>query len=165
VTFEHSILIRATPDQLFALTQDYGRRLEWDCFLKAAYLLDGATSAGLGVRANCVARIGLAMETEYVSFSPPRVTAVKMTRGPWFIDSFAGSWHFHDEGAGQTRVSFAYHVRAWPRWLAPLLTPVLAHVFARDTRKRLGALKLAVEERGLVSNHVEAAPHEPNHGR
>jgi ribosome-associated toxin RatA of RatAB toxin-antitoxin module len=151
MTFEHSILIHATAAELFALTQDYSRRLEWDCFLKAAYLLDGARRAGLGVRANCVARSGLAMETEYVSFNPPSVTAVKMTRGPWFIESFAGSWRFIEEAQGRTRVYFKYSVRAWPRWLDPLLSPVLALMFARDTRKRLAALKSAVEDQGVLS--------------
>jgi hypothetical protein len=29
LTFEGSILVRDTPDALFALTQDYPRRLEW----------------------------------------------------------------------------------------------------------------------------------------
>ena len=151
MTFEHSILIHAPAPELFALTQDYTRRLEWDCFLKAAYLLDGAPRAGIGVRANCVARSGLSMETEYISFNPPEVTAVKMTRGPWFIESFAGSWRFHEEIQGQTRVYFKYSVRARPRWLAPLLSPVLAIVFARDTRKRLAALKSAIEDQGALS--------------
>ncbi|HKQ73456.1 MAG TPA: SRPBCC family protein [Blastocatellia bacterium] len=151
MTFEHSILIRAPARELFALTQDYSRRLEWDCFLKAAYLLDDAPRAGIGVRANCVARSGLAMETEYISFNPPEVAAVKMTRGPWFIESFAGSWRFHEETREQTRVYFKYSVRARPRWLAPLLSPVLAVVFARDTRKRLAALKSAVEDQAVLS--------------
>ena len=152
MTFEHSILIRATPEQLFTLTQDYTRRLEWDCFLKEACLLDGATESGIGVRALCVARSGLAMETEYVSFNPPAVTAVRMTRGPKFIGSFAGSWRFHEEAPGQTRVSFRYHVRAWPRWLTPALTPILAWVFSRDTAKRLAALKEFVEQQGQPNN-------------
>jgi ribosome-associated toxin RatA of RatAB toxin-antitoxin module len=143
----HAVLIRATPEQLFALTQDYTRRLEWDCFLKEAYLLGGAREAGLGVRANCVARSGLAMETEYVSFRPPAVAAVRMTRGPWLLKSFAGSWRFDEVEPGLTRVSFCYSLRARPR----LLTPLLAWVFARDTRRRLAALKRAVEARGLPS--------------
>lgn len=152
MTFEHSILIRAVPGELFALTQDYTRRLEWDGFLTQAYLLHGAAAAGVGVRAHCVAKSGMAMETEYVSFNPPTVTAVKMTRGPWFLESFAGSWRFHEEASGQTRVFFRYHVQAWPRWFAPLLTPILAWVFARQTKRRLTALKASVEERGLLQN-------------
>lgn len=141
MTFEHSIQIGAAAASLFGLTQDYRRRLEWDPFLRAADLLGGAQEAGLGVRARCVAWYGSAMETEYVSFDPPSTTAVKMTRGPRLIRQFAGTWHFHEESPGQTRVSFRYHLRARPAWL----TAVVAWFFARDTRKRLQALKAFVE--------------------
>jgi hypothetical protein len=74
-----------------------------------------------------------------------------MTRGPWLIDSFAGSWRFEEQLPGRTRISFHYHLRARPRCLSWMLTPVLVWYFARDTRKRLWALKVAVEERGLVA--------------
>jgi ribosome-associated toxin RatA of RatAB toxin-antitoxin module len=149
VRLEQSVDIAATPAELFALTQDYARRLEWDPFLRSANLVGGATAAGLGVRAYCVAHSGYGMETEYVSFTPPRVAAVKMTRGPWMIRSFAGSWRFEELEPGRTRVEFRYQVEAWPRWLAWLLTPVMVWVFGRDTRKRLEALKRA-EESGRV---------------
>lgn len=151
MTFEQCVDIAAPAADLFALTQDYGRRLEWDPFLRSAELVGGATTAGVGVRAYCVARNGLGMETEYVSYNPPRVTAVRMTRGPWVIGSFAGSWTFTEATPGRTRVRFCYHLRARPRWLAWLLTPVLGSVFARDTRKRLAALKAAVESGGVLS--------------
>ena len=39
MTFDHAVLIDAPAAELFALTQDYGRRLEWDPFLKSATLL------------------------------------------------------------------------------------------------------------------------------
>src|SRR3954464_5723290 len=110
MTFEHSIVIAAPADELFALTQDYARRLQWDPFLKSAELMDGAAAAGVGVRAYCVARSGLGMETESSSFTPPRTTAVKMTRGPWLIDSFAGSWHFEEAAGGKTLVKFCYNL-------------------------------------------------------
>jgi ribosome-associated toxin RatA of RatAB toxin-antitoxin module len=145
MTFEDSILIRDTPDALFALTQDYGRRLEWDPFLRSAELVGGAAEAGPGVRAYCVAHNRLGMETEYVSFTPPKVAAVKMTRGPWFIGGFAGSWRFMPEADGRTRVVFRYSVQARPRWLQPLLNPVLVRVFSREVRKRLEGLRRFVE--------------------
>ena len=59
MTFEESIEIAAAPDELFRLSQDYGRRLEWDPFLRSAGLV-GAREAGVGVRALCVARSGWA---------------------------------------------------------------------------------------------------------
>jgi hypothetical protein len=149
MTFEDSILVRGSPEALFALTQDYGRRLEWDPFLRSAALVDGAVQAGPGVRAYCVAHNGLGMETEYVSWNPPSVAAVKMTRGPWFIGGFAGSWRFMPQADGRTRVVFRYSVRARPAWLGALLDPVLARVFAREVRRRLRGLRDFVE-RGPV---------------
>jgi hypothetical protein len=92
------------------------------------------------------------METEYVSFNPPRATAVKMTSGPWFLDQFAGSWRFEEVAPGRTRVGFRYSLRTRPVWLSWLLSPILARVFARDTRDRLEALKQAVERRGLLAS-------------
>jgi len=157
MTFEQTIEIAASPDVLFRLTQDYSRRLEWDPFLKSAELLHGASAAGVGVRAYCVAHSGLGMETEYVSFNPPRTCAVKITRGPRWIATFAGSWRFEELSHGLTRVGFRYHLRARPRCLSWLLTPVFAWFFARDTRNRLRALKLAVEQRGLSAGRGSSA--------
>jgi len=148
-------VIAASADELFALTQDYTRRLEWDPFLKSAELVGGVHAAGVGVRAYCVAHSGLGMETEYVSFNPPRACAVKMTRGPRLLASFAGSWRFEEVAPGQTRVGFRYHLRARPWWLSWLVTPILGWVFARDTRKRLVALKTAVEQQGLLAARAE----------
>lgn len=151
MTFEHSIHIHARPAELFALTQDYGRRLEWDPFLRQAALLCEQKDIGVGSRALCTARNGLMMETEYVSFNPPRTTAVKMTAGPWFIAGFAGSWRFEPLADGSTNVMFRYNVRGRPRLLARVLSPLLARFFARDTRRRLEALKRAVEIEGILS--------------
>ena len=61
-----------------------------------------------------------------------------------------GSWRFEEVAHGQTRVGFRYNLRARPWWLAWLLTPILGWVFARDTRKRLLALKTAVEKGGVL---------------
>src|SRR5262245_27668948 len=136
MTFDESIVIDASPVEVFRLSQDYDRRLEWDPFLRSARLV-GASEAGVGVRALCVARRGWAMETEYVSFNPPRATAVKMTRGPWFLASFAGSWRFEEIEPGRTRVGFRYSLEARPRALSWLLNPILARSFAQDSRARL----------------------------
>jgi ribosome-associated toxin RatA of RatAB toxin-antitoxin module len=145
-TFEQSIEINAPRSFLFDLTQDYSRRLDWDPFLKEARLVGGADKPGVGVRAWCVAKTGMGMETEYVSFNPPERTAVRMTRGPAILKSFAGSWVFESKGHNKTKVVFRYHLTASPHWLRLVLEPVLQVVFSRDTRKRLEALKRAVEK-------------------
>jgi Polyketide cyclase / dehydrase and lipid transport len=147
MTFDDAIVIDADAPALFERSQDYKRRLEWDPFLRSAALLAGALQPAVGVRALCVDRKGTAMETEYVSYNPPRAVAVKMTRGPWFLESFAGSWRFEELKPGQTRVIFSYSLRARPQWLAWLLNPILRAVFARDSRRRLAALKDAAERR------------------
>jgi ribosome-associated toxin RatA of RatAB toxin-antitoxin module len=133
--------IEATPADLFALTQDYGRRLDWDPYLKVATLIDGATHPEVGVRAWCVARNGFGMETRYISFRPPATCAVEMTRGPWLLRAFAGSWRFEPIGSRRTRVHFTYDVTGRPGFL----TRPLAWIFRRDTSRRLQALKNAVE--------------------
>lgn len=144
-TFERSIEINASRAALFDLTQDYSRRLDWDPFLKEARLVGGADKPGVGVRAWCVANTGMGMETEYVTFDPPERTAIKMTRGPAILKTFAGSWVFEVVSANRTKVVFRYHLSASPRWLKPVLEPVLQFVFSRDMQKRLVALKRAVE--------------------
>ena len=144
-TVARSLFIRADREALFALTQDYGRRLRWDPFLKEARLLGGAPRAAVGVRAWCVAWHGFGMETEYVTFSPPAVVAVRMTRGPAVLKAFAASWRFDEAGAGATRVTFKYHFKARPRWLGWLIDPVLGALFRRDARLRLSGLKTAAE--------------------
>lgn len=139
MTFEFRAVVRGTRERVFALTQDYTRRLLWDPFLKEARLVGGACAAGLGVKAWCASKGGFGMETEYVSFEAPSVAAVRMTRGPRFIKTFAASWRFFDLGDGTTEVSFKYFVDLHRpfRWLAPLVV----RLFARETRQRLGGLE------------------------
>ncbi len=144
--FEHVAVVQADPAQVFALTQDYSRRLSWDPFLRRAELVGGASAPGVGVRAWCVARSGLGMETEYVSFAPPRIAAVKMTRGPWVLKSFGGAWEFTAVGPGATSVAFRYQFRMRPRWLAWLLEPLARRWFSWETRKRVVALRAALQQ-------------------
>ena len=144
--FIESIQIHCPRRRVFEYTQDYGQRLVWDTFLREAVLMDGATRADKGVKAWCVSKHGLGMETEYVSFNPPAVTAVKMTRGPWMFESFAGSWKFDEVDAHTTTVTFTYSfsLRAWIR----LLTPVVKHSLIQNVRGRLKDLKERLETPG-----------------
>ncbi len=163
-TFTQEIDIDADADTLFALTQDYEHRLTWDPFLKEARLLGGATVPAVGVRTWCVAYTGMGMETAYVTLAPPRVAAVKMTRGPAILESFAGSWRFEPLAPNRTRVLFRYHLAARPRWLRLLLDPLLRLVFAHETRQRLRALKRTAERArppALSPNPIRDHPTEP----
>ena len=86
--FTATILIDESPEQVFDFTQDYNKRLIWDTFLKKADLIEGATIASKGVKAYCVAKNGLGMVTEYVTYNRPKVTAIKMTDGPYMFKFF-----------------------------------------------------------------------------
>ena len=142
--FEQTAVVDAAPEVVFALTQDYSVRLKWDPFLRTAVLLNGATEPCVGVRAWCVARSGIGMETEYVSFTPPRIAAVKMTRGPKILETFGGAWEFTPIDGARTKVMFRYQLRARPRWLAWLIEPVARWWFSRETRLRVVALAKAL---------------------
>ena len=144
--FEHVAMVKGDPAQVFALTQDYSRRLSWDPFLRRAELVGGATAPGVGVRAWCVARLGMGMETEYVSFAPPRIAAVKMTRGPWVLESFGGAWEFSPIGNHTTKVTFRYQFRTRPRGLEWLLEPLARCWFSWETRKRVAALQKTLQK-------------------
>ena len=147
---ERSVVVRAPREALFALTQDYYLRLEWDPFLRALRFMDGATAPAPGVRVWVRARNGLGMLVEYVTVLPPERVAVRLVRGPFFFESFAGSWIFHPEGDGSTRVVFRYGFRTrWPL-LRPVLDRAISAVFGRDLRVRVRALKRAAEETDLL---------------
>ncbi len=137
-----SIDIRARSEAIFDVVHNYNLRLEWDPFLREARLLDGAKQAATGVSSRCVARWGAggaAMETRYVTFSRPDVTAVRMTRGPWFLQSFAASIRHTQITDDTVRVTYCYNFRA--RMLAVFIEPIVGWMLRRETTQRLGALK------------------------
>ena len=142
-TFERSVVVEAPRVWLFDVMQDYARRLEWDEFLEEARLVGGASAAALGVRALCVDRAGRGMETEYVAFRRPERVAVRMTRGPWVVSHFAGSWIYRSLGSTSTEVRFRYSLRA--RLLGRLGDALLARLFARQMTRRLLSAKQRLE--------------------
>ena len=141
--FSEKIIINKPAVVIFNYTQDYNKRLEWDTLLKQAELINGATEAGKGVKARCVARNGLGMETRYVTFSRPWTTAIKMTKGPYMFKKFAGSWTFRDVTAGTAKVTFLYNYRL--RFPFTLVGGMIKSNLRDNVRKRLRGLKKCVE--------------------
>ncbi|GAA4461420.1 SRPBCC family protein [Novipirellula rosea] len=142
------INIGADSAVIFDLIHDYSCRLEWDPFLCEATLLNGATTAGVGVVSRCVARNavgGLAMDTEYVSFLRPSVAAVSMKRGPFFLRKFAAPIRQKQIENAVVRVTYRYYFEARPRVLTFIIEPIVDFVIRRETRKRLTALKSYLE--------------------
>ncbi|TFF39264.1 type II toxin-antitoxin system RatA family toxin [Mucilaginibacter psychrotolerans] len=141
--FSEKIMINKPAEVIFDYTQNYSKRLDWDTFLKQAELINGATEADKGVRAWCVARNGIGMETKYVTYNRPRTTAVKMTRGPYMFSSFAGSWKFSTLEPDRSKVTFFYTYRL--RFPFTLVGGLIKSNLRGNVRQRLRDLKKCVE--------------------
>lgn len=136
--------IPATSAEAFALLHDYERRLEWDTLLQSATLCDGWQAAQLHARSVCTGKwyLGsIALETEYVSFNPPHIAAVKMANQPMFFETFAATIRHTDLPTGSSKIEYKFNFTARPWWLRWLLHPVMSMVFRWETRKRLRALR------------------------
>lgn len=141
--FSEKIIINCSPETAFDYTQDYKNRLQWDGFLKRAELIAGATKADKGVQAYCVAKNGIGMITEYVSFNRPKATAIKMTKGPFMFKAFAGSWTFKATDSQQTEVIFLYSFKL--RFPFNVAAPLIKRILQLNVRKRLVDLKTNIE--------------------
>ena len=143
IKFTEQILINEKSEKVFDFTQNYNNRLKWDTFLKKADLIDGATIADRGVRAYCVAKNGIGMVTEYVTYNRPKVTAIKMTKGPFMFKSFLGSWTFKDLPNDKTEVIFLYSFSL--RFPFNILTKFIKNNLQTNVKQRLIDLKVNIE--------------------
>ena len=145
IKFSEKIIISNTREIIFDYTQDYQQRLNWDSFLKKAVIINGASAADAGVRAWCVAKNGLGMETKYVSFQRPKVTAVKMTKGPFLFKAFHGSWTFSEINPQETEVIFLYSFTL--RFPFSMFSYIIKQNLQSNVRQRLRDLKTCIERK------------------
>jgi ribosome-associated toxin RatA of RatAB toxin-antitoxin module len=148
---EASIEISTPRDKLFALSQDYYLRKEWDPFVRELLFLNGAKEAANGVTVLVKAKNGFEMKVEYIMVQPPERVAVKMIEGPKLFTYFAGSWYFEAITPEKTEVNFRYNFQTrWPL-LRPVLDKIIGLIFQRDIRKRLLGMKKAVETTNILN--------------
>ncbi len=143
IKFTEAIKVNCNPEFAFDYTQDYNQRLTWDTFLKRADLIEGAINANKGVKAYCVAKNGIGMVTEYVSFNRPKATAIKMTKGPFMFKSFLGSWRFKELEEGTTEVVFLYSFQL--RFPFSLAAGIIKRHLQSNVKQRLNDLKSNIE--------------------
>jgi hypothetical protein len=154
-TLEYEVNIAASPELVYAVSQDYAVRYEWDPFPEKIELLNGAHLIEKGTRVFVRAKSGLKMEVEFVQIDPPRIAAIKMVRGPMVLKSFAGSWIFKPDGNGATKAKFIYSVKT-KSWALPILADrVACWYFTRAIKRRLDGLKAYCEQRSIA---LQAAP-------
>lgn len=144
IKFTEKVEIHCTPEVAFDFTQDYNQRLSWDTFLKKADLIEGAQKADKGVKAYCVAKNGLGMVTEYVTFNRPRATAIEMTKGPFMFKSFLGSWTFKETQSNLTEVTFLYSFQL--RFPFSIFSKMVKSNLESNVRQRLIDLKKKIEK-------------------
>lgn len=147
--FTEKILIKRNQSDVFDFTQDYSKRLIWDTFLIKADMLNDTGEAGVGEKAYCVARNGMGMETEYVSYKRPKVTAIKMTQGPFLFKSFLGSWTFHKRAEQETEVVFLYAFTL--RFPVSIGSFLMKRILQKEVKGRLQDLKTFLENEQIVA--------------
>ena len=143
-TAEIKETIPASTEAVFALLHDYKRRLEWDTLLQEAYLEPEFEKSEKGAISVCRGKNilgGFAVRTVYVSFEPGKVAAVKMLNQPPFFDTFAASIRHIKLDDENSEVIYKVNFTAKPRFLRPILNPIMRRVFVWETRKRLRTLK------------------------
>lgn len=145
INFTEKILINSTQEHIFDYTQDYSERLKWDTFLKKAELVNGAKAADKGVVAYCVAKNGLGMETEYLTYQRPRATAIKMTKGPFMFSKFLGSWKFKKINTDMVEVTFMYSFNL--RFPFSLIQNIVKKNLQSNVKQRLVDLKQNIENK------------------
>ena len=119
---EAVVTVPVPPELAFAVSQTVAPvRYRWDPFVREQHFVDGATRPGRGVRTFTRSRHGLTMVSEYVSFAPPTNVGMKMVRGPWFFELFAGGWRFAPgPQPGTTVATWRYNFRCRPAFLRPV---------------------------------------------
>jgi hypothetical protein len=137
-------VIPAPASEVFRLLHDYNKRLQWDTLLKEAYLTDGFREAQVGAISVCRGKSrlgGFALKTQYVSFRPPDVAAVKLVDRPPFFDTFAASIRHQDLPGGASSIEYTYNFTARPKLFRFALQPIMNAILKRETRKRLRSLR------------------------
>ncbi len=142
--------VPASSFEVFDLVHDYKQRLEWDTLLRKAYIEPEFTAAGKDAISVCQGKLilgGFALRTKYITFERGKVAAVKMLNRPPFFDTFAASIRHFEINENTSEIVYQVHFTAKPRFLRPILHPLIKVVLGWETKKRLLALREFFESR------------------
>lgn len=114
---ESRCVVPVDVNTAFAVSQTTGEiRKRWDPFIREQHFEGGATRLTKGVYTHTVQRFGFRMQSEYVSYNPPRNVGMKMTKGSWFFEKLveaAGASARSRTGRDDTRrLALQLHVQA-----------------------------------------------------
>jgi hypothetical protein len=115
------------------------------------------------VRTYTQSRHGFTMLSEYVSFAPPTNVGMKMVRGPWFFEMFAGGWRFAPAAEpGHTVATWRYSFRCRPAPLRPIAERIGGWLLGRDIRRRIAGYAAGCADPVVVAA-ARQAPAEYGH--
>ena len=143
--------IKAPLQQVYAISQDYAQRYEWDPFPEKIEFLNNATEVAVGVSVSVLAKSGLKMIVQFIQVKPPELAAIKMLEGPKVLKVFAGSWLFKALPNGNTQAIFKYTIQAQPWFLPSLSNKIMAWYFGRHVQTRLEGLKQYCEKMAITA--------------
>lgn len=145
---ESRVTINAPIDFVYRTSQDYSVRYDWDPFPENISVVSGdSNELAVGTQVEVKSKLGMDMLVEFVQIMPPTRAAVKMIKGPWVLEKFAGSWIFQEGlSDAQTEARFRYTIIAKPKPFRLLIEPLAALYFSRVVSKRLAGLKAYCEK-------------------
>ena len=132
---------------MYQVSQDYDVRYEWDPFPEKISMIKGSYDKLMtGNQVLVHSKLGMQMLVEFVQVAPPKRAAIKMLKGPWFLDKFAGSWIFESLGPELTDARFRYTIHSRAGIFSGILDRMASFYFTRTTKQRLAGLKQYCEK-------------------
>ena len=133
----------ACAEVVFDAFHYYQWRARWDSLVSDTRVVGGAPCPSQGaVTENTGAGMlrSLSMRTQFVSYDRPRLAAAKMLGLAFPFTQWAASMRHRSTGLNTSVLVYTYTFEVGPAVLRPFLSPVVAWVFARQTRRRFARL-------------------------
>ena len=148
---EHQLAIQAPIAWVYEVSQNYSVRYDWDPFPDHIEVVSGnQEQLEIGNRVSIRSKLGMRMLVEFVQVKVPQRAAITMLKGPWFLDSFAGSWIFQELEPNQTQARFRYTLKIKPHWLRLMIEPIATYYFSTVVQRRLAGLKRFCENSARI---------------
>ncbi|MFM9923910.1 hypothetical protein VLK31_13035 [Variovorax sp. H27-G14] len=134
----------ASSDVVFDTFHYHLWRARWDSLVGQARVVGGAPCPFVGAETENTGGgllRGLSMRTRFVTFDRPHVAAATMVGRSFPFSRWAASMRHRDTAQGHSVLIYVYTIESGPRVLRWLMEPVVAWVFARQTKRRFARMR------------------------
>lgn len=138
-----SFVMPAASVDAFEAFFNHEARLRWDTLLKVNYVEGGGTHPYVGAVSTNRGRgwkVGLTMRTRFLAYDPPRMASAEMVEPTGPFSQWAASMRFRDREDGRSELIYTYSIKLRPNWVGSLFDWLARLLFARETRRRFGAM-------------------------